>query len=291
MNSDRGRWIAGAYASLPAPFRRGLLRTPLLGPALRGLGGRVMPDPGVHELEIAGGPLRGCRFVCEMPGDRPYFLGTYEEENLARTGEFIRPGDCVWDVGANHGYTTILFARLAGEEGHVCAFEPEPRNVEILTRNIDLNSFAGRVTILPLAIGGESGRARFSVGDHCDNHHLEGVGGGAAYKTVGCIEVEQRSVDDLITEGTLPPPDVIKLDVEGAELAALSGMKNCLTAHRPRLMVEAHGWDPDREAWKTAGPMFDLLSDAGYRLTDNRGAPVDSPAAACHTMFAVHPGP
>lgn len=290
MIQRRGRWLAGAYSSLPAPLRRGLLGTPLLGPVLRGLGGRVIPSDGLRELEIAGGPLRGCRFLCEMPGDRPYYLGTYEEDNLAGIGDFIRPGDCVWDIGANHGYTTLLFARLAGEKGHVCAFEPEPGNVGILIRNIGLNSAEDRVTILSAAIGSESGTARLSVGDHCDNHFLEGVGGGAAYKTVGSIEVVQRSVDDLIAEGSLRPPDVIKLDVEGAELAALDGMKRCLATLRPRLMVEAHGWNPETASWRTAAPMFDALTARGYRLTDNRNVPVESAAAACHTMFAVHPG-
>ena len=160
----------------------------------------------------------------------------------------IRPGDVVYDIGANLG----LYTRFAGwfGAGEVYAFEPMSENIEILQRNV---AAAGRdrpkTQVLALAAGDSDGEELLQVDDVMSaTACLDRVrGGDASYGRqaygLGPLteKVRVARLDTLIESGTLPVPAVIKIDVEGAEGLVLEGATRLLEKHRPRLAIELHG--------------------------------------------------
>lgn len=183
-------------------------------------------------MPIAAGPLRGTKWLPSSGGKLArVLLGTYEPEQTALFLEHVRPGATVFDIGAHVGYYTLLAARLAGREGRVWSFEPHPRNCAFLRRHVSLNRLEN-VHIENVAIGAREGAARFD----------EGTGSGTGRVAEGgALEVRMRRLDDLCAEHGLVP-DVVKLDVEGAEMDVLDGGARTFAA-RPVLFLSTHGAD------------------------------------------------
>jgi FkbM family methyltransferase len=193
-------------------FRR-LVRLPLqLVPA-----GTVVPiltGPARGSLWIVGTLTHGC------------WLGTYERRTQAQLVYGLRPGDVAYDVGANAGFFTLLMSKLVGPAGRVHAFEPHPRNLENLHRHLALNNVAN-VTVHPVAVGDKTGKATF----HCSDDSATGRLARGGELTVDCV-----ALDDL----DIPPPNTVKMDIEGGEGLALCGMTRILRTARPFLVVEGH---------------------------------------------------
>ncbi|HEY6187700.1 MAG TPA: FkbM family methyltransferase [Pyrinomonadaceae bacterium] len=141
---------------------------------------------------------------------------------LART---IERGWRSIDIGANHGYYTLIMADAAGPEGSVLAVEPNPRLADLLKRNIDVNGFPRSTTLLSKAISDESAsRVRFVIpeGNRSMNGTLCGAGG-AGDKV---FEVETITLDEATS--AWPRVDFIKIDAEGAEEGIWRGMHRTL---------------------------------------------------------------
>jgi FkbM family methyltransferase len=140
-------------------------------------------------------------------GTHGYWLGSNEYSKRRRLERMLRPGQVFYDVGANVGFYTLVASALVGPTGHVAAFEPQPRNVEYLRRHIELNRIRN-CRVLPIALGERPGRARFQRAGHPAMGSLA---------SAGELEVEVASLDELVSRGVIPEPDVIKLDIEGGE--------------------------------------------------------------------------
>lgn len=144
----------------------------------------------------------------------------------------IQAGDCVWDIGANVGTYTMAFADQAGPSGRIVAFEPSRENRQRLTAVT-----AGRetITIRDEALGAMAGTVRF-------------VQGGASGVTsrIDYDGSEEKSYDVTVARadtllGELPAPNVIKIDVEGAEGDVLEGIGDMLRRADLRVVyVEVH---------------------------------------------------
>lgn len=144
----------------------------------------------------------------------------------------FRPGDIVWDVGANVGYYTVRFAQLVGPSGHVVAFEPSAVNFAHLRE-----SSAGlpHVRLEPFGLGAKSGQVGFRQGD--DDL---GATSHISYDGEAGDRAEIRTADEEIEKG-LPQPNVVKIDVEGYEGEVLTGMTRCLKSPLLRAIgVEVH---------------------------------------------------
>ncbi len=134
----------------------------------------------------------------------------------------IKEGDVVLDLGANVGYYTLLAARLVGKEGKVYAFEPEPTNYSLLLKNIELNEY-NNVVAVQKAVSNVTGKIKFFL-DKKD------TGAHTTYQPDGnreFIDVESVTMDDFFKDKD-HPINFIKLDIEGAEMAALAGMERII---------------------------------------------------------------
>jgi FkbM family methyltransferase len=160
-------------------------------------------------------------------------MAIHEPESTRVFWRSIAPGMVVVDGGSNRGGYSILAARRAGAAGRVFAFEPEPANFARLSRRL---SRLRNVEPVQKAIAGRSGEAVLHLDTFHAGHTLSReVGVGAT------VTVAVTSLDDFMHERGLPGFDVVKFDIEGAELEAIDGMRGALTgSRRPVVLCEVH---------------------------------------------------
>jgi len=155
--------------------------------------------------------------------------GVFEAEEVALCRLLLKKGDRVLDIGANIGYFTLLFGGLVSPTGSVFAVEPDAKNYDLLQNNIAENLMAGLVNTRQTALGSQASSARLY---HSDSNH----GMHRLYASVCCTddstEVSVIAGDSL----NLAPLDLIKIDIEGYEPAALQGLSLTL-ADSPNLKI------------------------------------------------------
>ncbi|MEY4068497.1 MAG: hypothetical protein RLZZ332_833 [Actinomycetota bacterium] len=157
----------------------------------------------------------------------------------AYLGEALKPGDVVLDIGGSVGAYTVPIAKFVGSSGSVHVFEPEPESWLALNRNIALNNLTN-CFVHELAIGSNDGSVTFFVRPEKDTHSIfEKSLAVSPTGRLDRLEVPIRSIDSLIRDGVVPLPNFVKVDVEGAELEVLSGMKETINQVRA-LYIECH---------------------------------------------------
>ncbi|MDD5544857.1 MAG: FkbM family methyltransferase [Acidobacteriia bacterium] len=191
-------------------------------------------------------------------GPLGYWWGTYEPEIQQLFRKMIRPGSVLVDVGANVGFYSLLASKLVGNKGQVYAIEPFPRNVKILERHLQLNHIPN-VTVFALAVSDACGMRGFLEGENPSVGHL----GEANTSTV-----ETVTLDSLLEQGLILPPQFIKMDIEGEERSALSGAERLLLRYHPTLFLSTHGYVLDNEC-------SSFLSPLGYKLEKVKDGFVD----------------
>jgi FkbM family methyltransferase len=210
-------------------------------------------------------------FEIKLRQNRSYWLRSplaHEGFMLGALRRLISPGDIVYDLGANIGLYARFMSQVFGA-GTVIAFEPMPSNTAILERNLALGGCAERVRILPFAIADENGEALFQIDDVSSaSGTLDAVTHGdacQARKQYGfppaTTKVAVRTLDAILEQG-LPVPQVIKIDIEGAEALALRGARKLLTTYRPHLAIEIHGI-------QAALDVTNFLLDLNYAVFSN----------------------
>jgi FkbM family methyltransferase len=213
--------------------------------------GRRLIEAATHpirhrDLRIMRGSMAGVRINLGGSFLR-YLTGDAEPEVQEALAELIEPGQTVYDVGANIGFFTILCARLVGPQGKVYAFEPIPENLVTLRHNIALNKLTN-VVIVEQALSASTGTAEMFVSPWSAFHSLN-VDGASKRENHGPdggqITVATVTLDEFVQGDGVLAPDLIKLDVEGAELLVVAGMRETLRTVQPLLLVEIH--DTNRE--------------------------------------------
>ena len=229
---------------------------PLAGLIRAGLN-RAAPA-GLTKVKVAAGDLAGYTILLDMQVDKDYWLGTYEPELQAALREVIPPAAIIYDVGANIGYVSLLLANAAGPGGHVYAFEALPANAEQWRQNVALNGMQNRTSLFAGAVTDASGPVRFLV--HASGGMGKAAGSaGRADSYQSEIIVRGISLDEFVYVQGNPPPQVVKMDIEGGEVLALPGMQRVLAEAHPLMLMELHGPEASRVAWET-------LSAAGYTI-------------------------
>ena len=172
------------------------------------------------------------------------------------------PDDAVIvDAGAHVGEHAIPLAR--GTDRRVVAFEPNGESADRLARNTDRNRLGGRIDLRRAGLGDANATLTFyrSTFSKCSAFDRESATRWGA-SVAGTESVPIRRLDDLvegagdgISDGVdpVPPPDAVKVDVEGREAAVLRGAEATLAAHRPLLVVEVHEADPALEGGEGGG--------------------------------------
>ena len=236
----------GSLNILLGIYRRTLKRSRVAHRAMYGLSRRLLVRP----LEA--------RLHFYTPEEDPLYLrlnlllGQYEPETTSAIKRLLRPGLTVIDVGAHVGYYARLAAEHVGANGHVIALEPNPSTFAMLSRNLASYTNA---TLIEAAASDQEGVALLY-----DAHHETGgsslqmddskhdyydrlvVQGELAPRAAGGLPVVTYSVrtellDNLLADAGIDRVDIVKIDVEGAELSALRGMERTISASRPLWLI------------------------------------------------------
>jgi len=214
--------------------------------------GKVLPRT---SYPVLTGPLKGAKFILgalsgEGGGASVYF-NQMEAEQTSAMMEAIRPGGTFFDIGANVGFYSILASRLVGSKGKIAAFEPLVRNLSYLQRHVELNH-ADNVRVLPFALSSENTILSFSTGPNSAMGHLDKDGRGEVLvPTVTLDEIAERL-------GMMP--DVMKMDVEGAEMDVFRGATRVLSEARPVIFLSTHSPELRTEC-------LAFLGGLGYTVT------------------------
>jgi FkbM family methyltransferase len=184
---------------------------------------------------------------------------------LRRLVAAVEPGDVVVDAGANTGVYALAVAANQ-PAARVVAFEPAPGVVAQCRTNVRRNGFEDRVTVRQAGLAATSGEATFyrSSYDELGSFARENAGAWEA-SVRDELTVPTAALDDLVAAGEVPPPDHLKVDVEGTERAVLEGAVETLRTHRPVVYLEVHD-APGAEREDHEAALRALLTDCGYRV-------------------------
>lgn len=244
---------------VPTGLRRALIGHPdnpsRLATLAHNLINRVPPSE--SQVFACRGVLEGYRMSVDWSRYRSLVYGTWEPKVVRVVTDTVKPGMTVIDVGAHIGYYSLLFAKCVGPGGHVFAFEPLPSNFALLQQNILLNNLQN-VQLINAAVFSHTKKIILSAPDDQPNPD-----NGSMYKDPGLKqhEVDAITLDDFCDKFVLQP-DILKMDIEGAEYDALLGAKKTISRCRPQLLIELHHFD------RNVGedPVPGLLMEWGYQI-------------------------
>lgn len=234
---------------------------PAVAPLLNRLGAQATQGENVMRHGIG----RGLRF--DSRGGHPgYALGTSDPDEQAALQRQLTAGQVFYDIGANVGFFTTLAAKIVGAKGQVYGFEPFPATAATARDNARRNGFE-HVTIIEAAVSNFEGEAVFDVSNTTTTFRLLKPGEKVA-GTAQSIKVPVMTIDGQIAAG-LRPPNLVMIDVEGAELEVLEGMRQTLLTYRPSIICEVH-WCPAEKFMahveKIAGQTYSITNLTGDPL-------------------------
>lgn len=236
------------------------------------VGGRVV-------VRVRSGVARGARWTA-YPWSS-YWRGGHEPEIqralMGWAGE-ARPSPVCWDLGAHYGlYSVGLSMRWAGT-GRVVAFEPNPVSFARLSRHRELNGLRN-LLVFPVAASDRTGENLLFTYGNLDSTttHLrydgeQGVGGQP-------ISVPTVRLDDWVDSARIPPPNLIKVDVEGHGHRALAGAEKSIARMKPVLMVAFHSREEELGVEALLGPLGytrECICQRDYLYRPGSGGPVQT---------------
>ena len=177
----------------------------------------------------------------------------------------IHSGDVVLDIGAHIGYYTLQFANLVGSTGKVYAFEPEPKNFELLKKNVQINKH-DNVVLIQKIVSDKDGIVEFFISkfDSIGNKLFKSNEAGSS------IKIESTTLDEYFKD-LKKKIDFIKMDIQGGEGKAILGMKNLLKENKNLKIIQE--WWPDALKQNHANPEDHLkfLQHIGYKFYEIDG--------------------
>jgi FkbM family methyltransferase len=193
-----------------------------------------------------------------------YFYGAYEPIEAFLFRALVQPGMTVVDAGANVGQYALMAGSLVGSDGEVHAFEPVPRNFGRLAAHVSENDLSGTVRTNRLALWNRREQLKLSLAPDMEDNAGSYTAGAQAH-TIDVVDCDAVPLDEYRMENRLRRIDIIKMDIEGAELFALQGALDSIAKDRPIMLIEvnqfacaAAGYEPARIA--------ELLRPLGYRM-------------------------
>jgi len=215
-----------------------LRRMPGLGGGLRKLVHGALPPGAKLWVRIPAGLGKGFWFYADPRFELGYTNGDHEPWLQELLQSELRPGDCFYDVGGHTGFFSLIASRFLGPAGDIVIFEPDPDNIAAIKANMDRNGVS-RATLVAAAVWSSAGEVSFEraleESNRTQGHILAEPNSRLARITVNTVRL-----DDLIFEQGYPAPQLMKMDVEGAEWDALQGARRLLSEIRPKLLCEVH---------------------------------------------------
>jgi FkbM family methyltransferase len=208
-------------------------------------------------------------------------LGRYEAKVLRELYAFAGSIKVAYDVGANVGYVSLALADLVGEGGRVFSFEPEPENRALMEQVISVNRAEKIIQIVPLAVGNSIGPQRFIRWKASSMNLLEMAIDGQDVSACESSIVQSTTLDAFIFENNNPPPDLAKIDVEGAEGLVLDGGLMTIKRYSPVILIEVHGPNSAKKVWN-------FMKECQYfcwHISQNGRLPISS-LEKCLSLFS-----
>ena len=223
-----------------------------------------------HQLDVSVIALwlAGTRVGVSLGNNSGLFLyvcGSYEPNELAFVDRVLHPGMTFIDIGANEGLYSLFAARRVGPSGRVIAVEPSSRERAILQANLARNQI-DNVTVVPNALADRPGAAELKIAP--TSHGGHNTLGQFVYEGDSAVARENVAVetlDGLVERLGIAQIDVVKVDIEGAELKLFAGGRNLLSRQRPTLLVEANDEALKRQG-ASAEALVDLLLSHDYQI-------------------------
>jgi FkbM family methyltransferase len=237
--------------------------------------------------------------IAEMPGIKVYLdptdqvmtptilvLGNWETAETSWFIRMVKAGDTIVDAGANFGYYTVIGSRLVGDKGKVYAFEPDPKNFELLQRNVRLNGLTN-VVLEQKALSNRKGTLKLFIADQNKGDHR-------IYQPEGesrpSVDVEAVRLDEYFKDHKRGI-DFLKSDTQGAEGVILDGMKGLFEGRADGPIIFMEFWPYALKGLGTdAGALLKTLQSYKYKFYEfspkgEKGLRAVEPA----NLLAAHP--
>lgn len=262
---------------VPWFMRKWIRSIPGVARAQRAIVSRAL-DGREFEHLVDAGPAKGITFSIRMPEDKGIWTGTYEVDFASELAAAVKPGGVAYDIGSWHGFFAGVMATQGASEVHV--FEPLPENAERIRRLIALNP-AKALKLHTCALGETDTEMNLIVMPETSMAKLEASTFQSSETSDERVSVKVRTIDSLVAAGEVPPPSLMKIDVEGAEAMVLIGARETIQHYRPVIFAEAH----------SAGLLAQcirLLEAEGYRIEP---LDADPAAASARDVFQIKASP
>jgi FkbM family methyltransferase len=246
--------LADLINLIPYRYRDNIRQIPLVGVLQRWV--FKMAFRGDVDFRIKEGPAKGLVFPLKLPDDKLFWTGLWEKEFAERLALATRQGGVCLDVGAYRGYFSGVMAVQGAGEVH--CFEPNSENIAKLERLAELNPDLP-LKVHQMALGDADGETEFVLMSEDTMGKLADSSFQRERSTGKRFEVKLCKLDTLVSEGKVPAPSLIKVDVEGAEKMFLEGAAESIKRSKPTILLEYHSGPLARDCAA-------LLEDSGYSI-------------------------
>ncbi len=186
--------------------------------------------PRTMVVPILQGPLFGKKWTVGS-STNGCWLGSYEYDKQKALQRALRAGDVVYDIGANVGFYSLLASVLVGESGQVYSFEPFPGNLRELKKHLEMNRITN-CTVIEAAVSSTDGEATFDPSEDRSTGHLA---------EAGSLRVRTLTLNRWAQSDGIRPPNLLKIDIEGAEYECLRGASEVIQKFQPVVFLATHG--------------------------------------------------
>ena len=197
--------------------------------------------------------------------------GVFEPYTTEVIKQNISNGDLVMDIGANIGYFTLIMAKGIRENGKVFSFEPEPKNFELLKKNVEINNYSN-VILEKKAIGNKTGIAKLYLADRKNNIFYSGMHrifrSDLVSQISNPVSINIIKLDDYLQDlKFIKKIRLIKIDVEGAEFDVLKGMSKILDENKGIKIVMEFSSENLEDYGSNPSDVMDFLINKGFKLS------------------------
>lgn len=226
-------------------------------------------------VPVLAGPLKGRRLLRDHADQLSMLFGTYESTFATAFCRRVKGKSVVYDIGANAGYFSLMAAQVCSSERQILAFEPIAEIIDSLNELMQCNDLSQSVRAVNAAVADTDGQLRLYTPASDKSGVLENAIRHSDAVESDYTDVDAVTLDTFVLDQGNPVPQVIKIDVEGAEASVLAGAQRVLQQHRPAILMEVHGCQPATDVWDLTAPLnYDLrvLTERGEVLVPDRDA-------------------